>query len=639
MLPSIFSQKLDTLGSTVALIDELNLASLSSALVRGSTKDAYAIGSGGSLISSHYLASCRADITDRPTSVQTPMEFVLDQRDLSGSQVWLFSGRGENADVHAALAAARAKGCRDIHIVTSNPVAPVVAEAKFAAKPHVLPAFEEKDGFLSTHSLISVVAALLRATDLGLHGNSQPSRLQKLRDHVKACRDQSEIRRLESEFSSIGPDDTLIILSDPRLRAAAVALETSLWETALCPVQLTDFRNFAHGRHVWLHKRSANTFLLAMLGSHSSSSWQQIKDQLPTGLRQLEITYGDAGRFHQATAIVDTLMIIEALGTAQEVDPAKPGVGPTARAIYDGDALQATAQVLEGPVRHKLKANLKHDLNHGFDPVQGYQQFLKGLKEAHFGALVLDYDGTVVTTADRLKPPRKDILDELVRLLSEGLQIGFATGRGGSAGEMLRDHIPASYHQAILMGYYNGGYLQPLDIDIRKQPASEPGAIANMIRWLAERSDLLSAKPKVSGVQISITVDDSLQSRQLILELDSAPEVISGAVRIVRSGHSIDIGMKENTKLNVVEAMLPKTADNSGQILCIGDSGGVNGNDFELLGHSYGISVREVCHRPNVCWTIFGSDIRGPDALLTILKSMTRISNGIFQLDVPNLRE
>ena len=46
--------------------------------------------------------------------------------------------------------------------------------------------------------------------------------------------------------------------------------------------------------------------------------------------------------------------------------------------------------------------------------------------------------GTVVSTDRRLEPPAAEILSDIQRLVDAGLSIAFATGRGGSIGEMLR---------------------------------------------------------------------------------------------------------------------------------------------------------------------------------------------------------
>ncbi|WP_017996753.1 HAD family hydrolase [Rhizobium leguminosarum] len=638
---SIFSNKLDALGNTVEIIRNVDLSSLTRALRLGAKKTAYTIGSGGSMISAQFFASCRSDIMDQPTIVQTPMEFVLDDRDLAGSQVWLFSGRGENADAHAVAIAARTRGCLDIQIVTSNAQASVFEQIPDRSfRKHVLRTFDEKDGFLSTHSLIAVIAALLQSSHHYLHGvQAEYSPLTDFANELRLRREPSRVQEYTQAFGQVASDDTLIVLADPRLKAAAVALETSLWETALCPVQLTDFRNFAHGRHVWLHKRPNETFVLALTGRQSAASWSEIEINLPDGLRRHQIAYGNTGRLQQAVSIIDALMIVEAIGSGSDVDPAKPGVGPFARAIYDGSALKTAASEFTRPIRAKLRALRKFGTSDvEWDPITGFQSFSERLRSARFHGLVLDYDGTVVSTVARLDRPARKLIDELERLMDGGLKLGFATGRGGSVGDMLREAIDERFHPSIMVGYYNGGYLRPLDDNIEEYPPPEAPPIRQMTQWVNERSRLLIKPIKPDNkVQISISIDDSENSQQFVDELKNAPLILSKEVGIVFSEHSVDIGLPGNSKLNVVSALGASTSSDPSHILCIGDSGAPHGNDFELLGHAHGVSVRDVCHRQDVCWSMFDAVIDGPDALHTILRALTVVSDGIFQLDVQKL--
>lgn len=641
MQNSIFSSKLDTLDKTVELIMGSDLMALTRALKLGAKKTAYAIGSGGSLISAHFLAGCRSDLASQPTIVQTPMEFILDDGDLSNSQVWLFSGRGENADAHGAAIAARTRGCTDIQIVTSNASASVFEQLPDRSyRKHVLRTNEEKDGFLSTHSLIAVVAALLQAAHNSLHRTEAAySPLSDFINELRLRRDVSRVQEYTQTFGRIRADDTLIILGDPRLKAASIALETSLWETALCPVQLTDFRNFAHGRHVWLHRRPDRTFVLAMTGRQSDPSWMEIEREMPESLRRHQIAYGNTGRLQQAIAVVDALMIVEAIGSSSAIDPAKPGVGSFAKAIYDGSALKSTARDFTRPVRNKLRSVRRFGTSDvEWDPVSGFQGFSERLYAARFHGMVLDYDGTVVPTEARLSPPGKLLIEELERLLGMGLKLGIATGRGGSVGDMLRGHIHSRFHPSILVGYYNGGYLRPLDVNIEEDPPEAAEVIRIMTQWVSDRNHLLKKPIKTENtMQISVTIDDSENSLQFIDELKSAPLFISKEVSAVFSEHSVDIGLPGNNKLNVVSALGASTSVEPSHILCVGDSGAPYGNDFELLGHSHGVSVRDVCHRQDMCWSVFDAVIDGPDALHAILRALTPNSDGIFKLDVQKL--
>ena len=130
------------------------------------------------------------------------------------------------------------------------------------------------------------------------------------------------------QFESLTCGDTLVILHDPALESLALLIETSAWEAALCPVQRADIRNFAHGRHTWIQRQGSRTILLALTGTESSAAWSRIADLLPADQRKVHMNFGDCGRFRNAVAIVEGLVIVAAMGHALQIDPAKPGVGP-----------------------------------------------------------------------------------------------------------------------------------------------------------------------------------------------------------------------------------------------------------------------------------------------------------------------
>lgn len=261
----------------------------------------------------------------------------------------------------------------------------------------------------------------------------------------------------------------------------------------------------------------------------------------------------------------------------------------------------------------------------------------RGLALTQIGGVVMDYDGTVVTTASRFGPPDSQIVEELIRLHGLGLRIGFATGRGGSAGEELRKVLPAEMLAAILIGYYNGGHVRSVDVDVDEDPAVADEAIAEMAAWLRERGDLFADhRFKHGAVQITIEMDRLLHPYRFAADLRDCAAFAEGRVRVTGSGHSYDIVPAASSKLAVVRELrtgLPTGAE----VLCFGDSGSRPGNDHALLAHPFGISVGDVCAAADGCWSMFGAHPIGPEALLRILKSLVASDAGGIRLDLASL--
>jgi hypothetical protein len=633
---TVFSNKLDRLTETIDLVIAADVSALSSALHDGKHRLAIAVGSGGSVGTAEFLGVCRTGLQAAPTLVQTPMQVVLELADLTGVDVWLFSARGDNPDVIGALRAAVKRGAAAIHVVTTNASGRLVLEASGAeqAHVHIVPVADPKDGFLATHSLIAASTALLRAADQ-CAVSPMGEQLEDVLSKTARTLLSAERRNLvATEFSSFTGLDVLLLLADPRLSPAAVTIETSCWEAAICPVQRTDFRNFAHGRHVWLAHRGNATFLLNLTGTDTRAAWQDIETLIPSDLRRVSIDYANCGRYQNFLAAIDALVIVEALGRVRGIDAGKPGVGPFATGIYEARSLEQLAARLTAPVRQKQAAALERDDPDGcaVDMVAEGAAVHQRFSAAEFGAVVLDYDGTVVSTEGRYGALRSDIVAEIERLLDLGCKVGFATGRGGSAGERLRCQLAARHHPQVLMGYYNGAYLRPLSVDIRVDRPDQHPAMADVMKWLRDQSGLFRSQTldgvRDSGVQVSIEIR-SMNDPEVFAALLNSKFGGSGLVRLVRSEHSLDICLSDTCKTKVVEAVAADVVGSS-QVLCIGDSGGRLGNDHLLLGLPYGVSVHHVCDRPDVCWSFFGAGVTGPDALLRILRALR--GDGIGQI-------
>ena len=265
---------------------------------------------------------------------------------------------------------------------------------------------------------------------------------------------------------------------------------------------------------------------------------------------------------------------------------------------------------------------------------------LQALEKASFVGLALDYDGTVVPNEPaeaRFGPPSQEVMSELVRLIANGIQVGVATGRGGSAGKKLREALPERIHPQILMGYFNGAHIRTLDVDISTDPPRRHDLVADVAKWVAS-SQLLRPDAEIyaSHLQVTVILDQIVDPASFAERLAGCPAVATGDMRILRSQHTFDIVPANTTKLAVTHCLAQRSGRPDGHILAIGDSGSPLGNDRELLTRPHAISVDRVCGNGHGTWSLFGSHIRGPEALVQILRAM-RAENGVASIDLGSL--
>ena len=621
-----FEAKLFGLHRTVALIGKDVFDRLSRLIASSDGKPVIAVGSGGSVAGTRYFERCRTIDRGGPTRALTPLEFVQVEETLVGTDVWLFSASGSNPDMRAAFHTAAKLRADRVILVTTN-AAGDVAHAMEARGDDVvvLPVAEPKDGFLATHSLVAMVFGLLFAFD-------RRYRDPNLREGVIArCQAivTQELRDLTSVLSK--PQDTLLIIEDPRLAAVSAVVESSCWEAALCPAMVADIRNFAHGRHTWIARRGESTVVLALLGRATERLWSPISSALPTPEREVRLVFGECGMVDVAYGIVEALRFVASLGRAFEIDPASPGYGDFARTIYGDRSIEGNAGQTLDALEHKNRG--KSGIASEQATSEDWQRIQRALRETTIRGVVLDYDGTIVSSADRFAPPVETIARELDRLARSGLPIGIATGRGGSAGEDLRLVLPVDTHDLITVGYYNGGYLHPLSVDIRTCPVPVDQGLAPIRAVLEEWSTRLGSAVRDSNVQITIEPSDRSLIEAVHGMLIEHPAITSGALALRRSGHSLDIVSAHVSKRTVVDAVRSGSGSDPKSILTIGDSGAADGNDFDLLSYGLGISVGEVCGERDGAWTIFGTTLIGPAATIAVLRSIVVGPYGEARLD------
>jgi hydroxymethylpyrimidine pyrophosphatase-like HAD family hydrolase len=638
----VFSSKLDGMAATIEAACRSEHGFLAEAMEAAAHYPVAAVGSGGSIVAAEFLSSCRSWLQHAPTAVCTPMAFVLDPV-LPQWGVWLFSASGDNPDVRAAFQSAATEHLDRVDVVTTRRDGALARAAMDLRKPrtHVVPVSDAKDGFLATHSLASTITSLLLASDgvAGALSDDRASKVLAISSETLNSRGRSEVRA-KLQGAGLETSDTLLILHDPALAAAAVMIETSCWEAGLCAVQRADFRNFAHGRHVWLTRRPERTSILALTTGRTERFWASLEAELDQTFPRAHFDFGPAGRFSMFTALVRSFAIVEAIGLVKGVDPGKPGVTDLGRRLFAREDLLEDIENENVAIRRKRRAEAKADREQRghVSWTTKHEDFVGKFARAEIGAIVLDYDGTVVATDRRLDPPDPEILSALEGWISKGLVVALATGRGGSVGEMLRKHVPVTWQSRIPVGYYNGAHIVSLDVDIEREPPAPDPSIERIFEELGSVPGLFRADwlPKRSPFQVTIPIDRLASRSEGGRKLR---EVVGHhrEARIFRSGHSFDICPAWGGKRRVIEHVKRLLPSEDAAILSVGDSGDWQGNDYELLEGNFGLSVDRVCDRDDSCWNLLPAGVSGPKGLLRILRALRETSPGLARLDISGL--
>ena len=633
-----FSQELDALPETLRETVSRDWSQLTEALTRQPGEVTLAIGSGGSLAVAEFLALALGYVLHGVTSVHTPLDLIAKPWLIAGKSIWLFSAGAENPDIRAVLHTARNHDAGCLSLLTANPYSSLLREVEKHTCGHsfVLPEGARQDGFLATHSMLAGCLAIHKA--LGLVGDPTVTNGDLLTGiERRLC---GEARRiLRTSLLSLWDREELLLVHDPILTPAAVALETDLAELGLLPVQRVDLRNFSHGRHFGLSHRCARTTILAITSPISLDLWHTLASRLPIEIPRHHLHYdAPTAPANALLALADVLSLVGAGANAAGINARKPGVPKFGKAIYADTTVQEKIPSLPEAVRRKLDhhASQYTITDHGvIDYLNNYRLFLARLQEATFSGLVLDYDGTMIAHPEG--KVSMEIRNFLISLLDHRCYLGFASGRGDSLEEKLRDWIPQVYWSRIWVGYYNGGIILPLNQSLDE--AANPPLIPDMKHAydiLLANDRILSRclnKPKKDSMQVALKLSDSKEVPEIFRQVKDLLNIhTEGPLKVVYSDHSIDIIPAQSSKHLVLERMAREVdTDLGGEILCIGDRGHAGGNDYELLGSIFSLSVDQVCDRKTVCWNFLPPGLCGPAGLAFYLFRISLAERGTYR--------
>lgn len=612
------------LSATLDWVTHADLADLVACFESGKYRPLVAVGSGGSLSAAHHLARLHRTFCANLSVALTPYQFRTEPVPRA-AHCWIFSAGGSNVDVVAAVTAARRAEVAAVNALTirSRSALSRVASGDPAVRFHHLGIPSKKDGFLATNSLLAFCVVATRAY-LEMHARDEEwDAVVKVLD--ESLNETSRDGWRDGALSVAGREH-LVVLHDANTSLGAFDLESKLTEAGIVGVQLADYRHFAHGRHHWLAKNGSNSGVLALVSDADRSLTRRTIRLLPADVPTAVIDIPGECEVAQLTSLLAAFRITEALGFARGIDPGQPGVPDFGRKLYGLPLgkLQARSrsQVSIARKEEQRPTPKSPDLRRSSAAAlaAACRAFEQNLANTALGGIVFDYDGTIVDTPDRFQPPRDDVTAELVRVLSGGLPLGIATGRGRSAGSDLRQVIPEDLWSLVTVGYYNGAEIRELGdtqpLAGGEQPAGPLALLHDQLR-----GDGGGLKLTLRRHQLTVQAEGGLSEDRL---WESVQAVVAEqgltSLRVVRSSHSIDVVDSDASKLNVVAAVASHAKAND--ILRIGDRGRWPGNDHEMLASPLGLSVEQVSPDLARCWNIAPEALRGSRATLYYLRSV-----------------
>lgn len=589
-----FEKELNTLEMIYNCALNCDTTVISSFLEKYREKFFLLVGSGGSYsvaVAVEYFCT-RIGILAKSI---TPLELSEYKEQLQNSAVILFTARGRNSDsknAYTYLSTLEPCGLLTVCMNINAPIKKIqvqnIHNYYFEYSMPVL-----KDGYLAVESLISAIVILSKAF----------SDIVKNEFFILPKKFIFEKKIEDDNIDGILKKETIIILYSGITKSAVVDLESKFCEVALGNVQMVDFRNFAHGRHFWISKRMEKTSIIAFIDNENSKLAEKTLNLLPREipLKRLYIEKSNIRGVLEAFAYV--FEIVNLAGKLAGIDPGRPTIEEFGKKLYHissrlGDVKFGQNLKKDPVLRGVYRKTGLHIKN--FDIFYQAGRIVYNKITNHiFKGIIFDYDGTL--HANNNYESEYKIQRKLNELLKSNIKIGIATGRGKSVRNELQNVIDKRFWDQVIIEYYNGGCIGTLnDLDVPNKAIKNVPSAFNKIIELIEEMGIENVKfdgiEDKNPYQLTVITEDSN-------EIDFIYEVLQeiSDIKILRSGHSIDIVPVDSSKNNILK-FLELYGFCQADFLRIGDSGFVGGNDFELLNSNYGISVDLVSKSLNGCW-------------------------------------
>jgi len=622
-----YALELSRLARTYDWACDSDIEPLADLLGEFSSVPLLAVGSGGSLTAARFAAYLHELYAGQVAKAVTPLEVVQVPHTPVAAAVLMLSAGGSNPDILGAFERVVGAEYRAFGVMCSRTRSQLSQRCTLYEYARLvefdLPT--GKDGFLATNSLLAFCVLLARGY-MSVFGDSDgiPGRLGELNPTSAHPNLSSALREA---CARLWERDTLVVIHGAATSSAAFDIESKFTEAALGNVQISDYRNFAHGRHHWLARRPRQSAVLALVTEDEEAIARRMLRLIPDEIPAVRLDFPGRGPQAALGAIVAALYLAGLAGEARGIDPGRPGVPPFGSRLYNLNVFRTTKAA--GGLTHRAAAAIQRKAAARIETLERnglleywktvYAGFMQELERARFAAVVFDYDGTLCDAAHRECGLDSDVADNLNRLLRAGIVVGVATGRGKSVKTALECALDKKYWQRTLVGYYNGAYISRLG------EAIDPAATSAPIAALALIADELASNARlrqVAGVearhlQLTVTPKPHV-SRSVVWDMVNAAmsRNETAGVNVVGSGHSIDVLAPDVSKRTLVSSVRAATRGGArSAVLCAGDRGRWPGNDHALLAEPLSLSVDEVSPDPTRCWNLARPGYRGVQAM------------------------
>lgn len=308
------------------------------------------LGSGGSL-SAAQLAMQLSVERGIVAAAMTPYQYIFSSWSKLPAKVFLFSASGRNVDAMNAYITAHATSGQQFGVmVMCTPSLLENRMTKDGERNVFRYELRNSDGFLATNSLLafySLLFRIYRQDSVSVEDwNTFDSIGQSLKDFIGstyalATEDWNEH---DAALYSARETDRFYVLYSPDSMPVAVDLESRFSEGSVGCLQISDYRNFAHGRFNWFHQRRGQTAIIAIITPESEKIANDILSTLPNDIPVMRLSTVKVGSEGIVDLLIKDMYLAKYLGLRWGLDIGAPSVAEFGKTIHRMDFVEKTEE-------------------------------------------------------------------------------------------------------------------------------------------------------------------------------------------------------------------------------------------------------------------------------------------------------
>lgn len=326
------------------------------------------LGSGGSLSAANLAAQLSVECGIVAVSM-TPYQYIFSAWSKIPAKVVIISAGGRNVDAINAYKTAHANPKQQVAVMLMSSPSTLEKMMEKDDEPNrFIFKLHNGDGFLSTNSLVAFYLLLIRIyrdeTICNVDWTFISEIEAQLKDFIMGSYTliTEDWNEHEAALYEARETDRFYVLYAPDSMPIAIDLESRFSEGSVGCLQISDYRNFAHGRFNWFHQRKGQTAIIALVTPESKEVAESILTELPADIPLMRLSTNLNGSYGLIDLLLKGMYLSKYLGLRWGLDIGAPKVADFGRVIHKKDFMvtdNAIGGLVTSPAAVRIENNNK----------------------------------------------------------------------------------------------------------------------------------------------------------------------------------------------------------------------------------------------------------------------------------------